>query len=266
MGEALRKKSTTQRFIADYPDCCFCAGSHAAVTREHMPPKSLFDNSHRPDELVMPACDGCNRGTSTADLTVSLVSRWSWHGEPQARKDHNKLVERLRRQAPEIIAEWTSGDLAERARGRRHLVKQGVSIPPDGQLAFLGVFSARQLNLFAHKAVLGLYFQHFRVPLLDTGRFCAFWRTKEDFPQGIPTSMLSHLPGYATIAQGRWDERKTFEYRHALNIDEGLFACLARFRQGYFVFGFAVRDASQLPSGDADWIKPSSLFCLVSDV
>jgi hypothetical protein len=101
MGEASRKNSTTQRFIAEYPWCCFCAGLRPAVTREHMPPKSLFDGSHRPDKLVMPACDDCNRATSTADLTVSLVSRWNHTSPAQELTDHARLTLRLRKQAPE---------------------------------------------------------------------------------------------------------------------------------------------------------------------
>jgi hypothetical protein len=35
MGEARLKQSATQKFIAQYPACCFCAGMRAATTREH---------------------------------------------------------------------------------------------------------------------------------------------------------------------------------------------------------------------------------------
>jgi hypothetical protein len=50
MGEERRKRSTTQKFIQQFPQCCFCGGQRPSMTREHMPPKSLFDNSHRPDK------------------------------------------------------------------------------------------------------------------------------------------------------------------------------------------------------------------------
>jgi hypothetical protein len=75
MGEAKRKKSATLKFIDEFPYCFFCGGQRRTTTREHMPPKSLFDNSHRPDKLVMPACTQCNSGTSTADLTAAIISR-----------------------------------------------------------------------------------------------------------------------------------------------------------------------------------------------
>src|SRR5262245_24554091 len=93
MGQAALKRSATQRFIQEYPECCFCGGRSA--TREHMPPKSLFDGSYRPDRLVMPACGACNKGTSTADLTVALVSRWNYLSPEQELQDHSKLARRI---------------------------------------------------------------------------------------------------------------------------------------------------------------------------
>ena len=132
MGEASRARSATQRFIEQFPKCCFCGGVEAATTREHMPQKSLFDGSHRPDRLVMPACDRCNRETSTADLAASLVSRWGDSGAPQHRKDHSRLAARLRRQAQELADEWmTELDVDEVKGAREHLTNHGVSVPAD---------------------------------------------------------------------------------------------------------------------------------------
>ena len=55
----------------------------------------------------MPACDECNGGTSTADLTAAVVSRWDYNSPPQERSDHARLAAQVWRQAPELIAEWT---------------------------------------------------------------------------------------------------------------------------------------------------------------
>jgi len=263
MGEAARKRSTTQKFVDQFPQCCFCGGQRRSTTREHMPPKSLFDQSYRPDKLVMPACDECNKGTSTADLTISMVSRWSYDSGPQERLDHSKLAGRMRRQAPELVAEWTKLDRAETEKARLHLINSGVPVPHDAGIATIGPLTIRHLNLFAHKAVLALYFEHLRRPLSDSGRFSAYWRTKEDFARdGIPKIFFDMLPGYGSLVQGRWDERETFEYRHAINVEDGLFGCLARFRRGFFVFGFAASDAAVLPPDDIDWVKPSDLLPL----
>jgi hypothetical protein len=159
MGEAKRNRSATQKLIERYPFCCFCGGVRPSMTREHMPPKSLFDNSHRPDKLVMPACDECNGGTSTADLTAALVSRWNYYAPAQELLDHSKLARQAKIQAPELVAEWQSlSGPEQQAAGRIHLIEHGVQVPRDAGMVSTGPLTTRQLNLFAHKAVLALYF------------------------------------------------------------------------------------------------------------
>jgi len=167
MGEAKLKLNATQKFIAQYPDCCFCGGLRAATTREHMPPKALFDGAHRPDKLIMPACAECNHGTRLADLTVSIISRWQLNLSEKQRADHRRLVGGIRNNYPELIAEWVGLNLLDRLQARQHLLKQGVPVPANAALASIGPLTIRQMNLFSHKAILGLYFEHFRKPLGD---------------------------------------------------------------------------------------------------
>jgi hypothetical protein len=144
MGEAKQKRSATQKLIEQYPFCYFCGGTRAATTREHMPPRSLFENSYRPDKLVMPACADCNKGTSTADLAVAIVSRWDYHSYSP---DHAKLVARAGVQAPEMAHEWTKMDQeGGREKARRHLRNQGVEVPDDAGLASIGPLTVRQLT------------------------------------------------------------------------------------------------------------------------
>ncbi|MGA7452299.1 MAG: hypothetical protein WBW73_13770 [Rhodoplanes sp.] len=227
-----------------------------------MPPKCLFDGSVRPDKLVMPACDECNGGTSTADLTAAVVSRWDYNSPPQERSDHARLAAQVRRQAPELIAEWTKTMSPNERKGAKlHLIKYGVPVPPDAALLTVGPITIRQLNLFAHKVVLALFFEHFKKPVPNTGRISAYWKTKEDFARdGIPQVLLDMLPKYGTLLQGKWNERETFEYRYAVNDEDGLFGCLARLRRGLFITGFAVTDAGILPPDETDWIVPSDLL------
>jgi hypothetical protein len=226
-----------------------------------MPPTALFDRSHRPNDLVMPACHACNSGTSTADLVVSIISRWNYDNTAQESFDHTRLVARVRKQAPELIAEWTTPNQDERRKARLHLMRQGLDVPENAGLAAIGPLTNRQLNLFAHKLALGLYFHILQKALSDTGLCCAMWRSKEDFARnGIPPFLLQMLTRYGTIMQGRWNESETFEFRHEANAAEGLFACLARRRGGLYVMGFAVADGSVVPPSDMDWLKPSDVL------
>jgi len=260
MGAASRKRTATAQFIEKFPDCFFCGGQRRATTREHMPPKSLFDNSHRPDKLVMPACAECNRGTSTADLTVAIVSRWHHVPRSQENIDHKKLIAQVHRQDPDLWGEWKklNADPREKEQARHRLIQYGVPVPQDAGLWTIGPLTIRQLNLFAYEAVLALFFEHVQQPLPITGRVCAYWKSKEDFARGgIPRFLLDMLPEYGTLVQGRWNERETFEYRHAAN--DGFFGCIAKLRRGLFITGFAATDKSVFrPDDGIDCIIPTN--------
>ena len=259
MGEARRNRRDTARFIQDFPDCCICGGARKAVTREHMPPKSLFDNKHRPDKLVMPACDICNSGTSTADLVTSMISRWDYGNTPNERNDHTKLAARIKRQAPEIVAEWLKP--IDKSRARAHLENHGVPVPTGAALLTIGPMTIRQLNLFAHKAVLCLYFEHFKKIVSSSGAICAYWRSKEDFARGgVPPMLLDLMKKYGTLEQGKWNAHETFEYRYELNAEQSLFACLARLRGRFYITGFATNNFAAVTEGRDDWISPNNLL------
>jgi hypothetical protein len=226
-----------------------------------MPPKSLFDGSHRPDKLVMPACKKCNSGTSTSDLVTSIVSRWRYETTDQQHLDHAKLVARLKKEAPEIVAEWLSGDDSLRDRSRQNLKQHGVHVPEDAALAHISTRTIRQLNLFSYKLVLSLYYEHLKKPLTDSGCVCAYWKTQDDFASdGVPKILTEMLRKYGSLVQGRWNAREIFEYRHDANSTDGLFGCFARLRHGIFVIGFAVADSSSNPQTGSDWIIPSQLL------
>jgi hypothetical protein len=266
MGEARRKRRATERLIAEYPSCAFCGEVHPATTREHMPPKALFDGSHRPDKLVMPACKECNGGTSTSDLIASIVSRWNYSAKGNELSDHSRLAARVRIHHPEIMKEWTSLKATDRVTARNHLIRHGVPVPTDAGMVSIGPLTIRQLNLFSHKVALGLYFEHFKSAVPATGLVAAYWRTKEDFARGgIPAELLKIMQQYGTLEQGKWNARETFEYKFETNQKDGLFACLARLRGNFFVTGFAVRDASLIENEDIDWIRPPDLLGMLDD-
>jgi hypothetical protein len=173
----------------------------------------------------------------------------------------------VRKRFPELTREWTSFQYENRAEMLAHLRTHGVRTPADAGLVAIGPLTIRQLNLFAHKAALALFFEHFKMPLPENGRFCAFWRSKEDFAKdGIPSILLEMMKQYGTLEQGKWNARETFEYRYETNRPDGLFACLARLRGTLFVSGLVVSDANVLKEEiDADWIKPTDLLGVLTD-
>ena len=167
-----------------------------------------------------------------------------------------------------MVEEWmTIADPQEKERAREHLRSYGMSVPADAGVVTIGPLTIRQLNLFAHKATLALYFHHFQRPLPKTGAAAALWRTKEDFaPTGIPQFVLEILPSYGTLRQGKWSEHETFEYRHALNQKDGIFGCFAKLRRGLFITGFAVTNRAVMPADDKiDWVSPALPRVLLED-
>jgi hypothetical protein len=89
----------------------------------------------------------------------------------------------------------------------------------------------------------------------------AHWRSKEDFSkEGIPTLFAEIFPDVAAPVQGRWDTSETFQYRYAVNAENGLFGCLARLRTGLYTAGFAVRDAALQETLEGEWIRPNQLL------
>jgi hypothetical protein len=177
------------------------------------------------------------------------------------------LVDGLKRSHPEIFKEWTGMRLLERLKAKRKYMKDGIDIGGAGLLR-IGPLTIRQLNLFAHKAALALYFDHFRKLLPNKGRVCAYWRTKEDALRGgIPVVLLEMMNRYGTLEQGKWRTSETFEYRYDFNIADGLFAFLARARGAFYITGFAVEDVVTIAEDEDKhgWIAPSDLLGMMDD-
>jgi hypothetical protein len=61
------KMSKKRRLLAEHPYCCFCGGSAAATTSDHVPPKACFPDGFWPEGFEFPACEKCNHGTTKND-------------------------------------------------------------------------------------------------------------------------------------------------------------------------------------------------------
>jgi hypothetical protein len=99
------------------------------------------------------------------------------------------------------------------------------------------------------------------VPYRCKGEYTRTGKTKEDFAVGgIPPWLLTIMPEYGTLIQGKWSEHETFEFRHASNVGYRLFACFAKLRRGLFVIGFTASDANVIVSDDSGLDEPRRPF------
>ncbi|MBS9477910.1 hypothetical protein [Ancylobacter radicis] len=241
MGEAAARKSATAQLIAKFPTCAFCCGLRPSSTREHIPPTALFDNGQRPRDIVIPACDDCNRGSSTADLVIALMSRWSINPTGHEDLDHTHLSRRLSKQAPEIITELTRFDGGvQQKKARRHLESQGVTVPPGFKAVSIGPKTIPYINQFCYKLSAGLYFHHINEILKTPGQIWIRWQTKEDLSASGPMhEFISILPEYNSLSQGKWKTNEIFEYKLYAEKEKLIVAFAARLRSALYIYGIA---------------------------
>src|SRR3990172_12080089 len=79
--------------------CAYCGMSNVKVTRDHIPPATLFAKP-RPTNLIrVPACEKCHDSQTSLDdeyFKLIMSARIDTHEHPDARKGWKKELERLR--------------------------------------------------------------------------------------------------------------------------------------------------------------------------
>lgn len=259
MSESNTKKTTTQKFIERFPNCALCGGLRSTTSREHCPPKSLFPNNHRPDGFIAPSCDECQNKTRTADLVVSIMSRWGYAPDEDIFLDHGRLSNRLRSQAPDVVKEWLSLGPNQRKRARK-ILTAGKVYAPDNYIVKIGPSTIPYLNVFAQKFALSSYFHIAGEPVSKNGLIWAIWKTKEDVQSSpIPDELKLMVGDSKSLKQGSWDTKKYFEYRHAYNENDKSFIILARFNIAFFVIAFVAGEGGFI-NQEPGWFSPQSAF------
>src|ERR1700678_3270769 len=75
MGERKLRLTKQKRFLADHPFCCFCGGTVASATIDHVPNKAFFANRDWPEGYEFPSCWNCQRGSRVSELVCAAVMR-----------------------------------------------------------------------------------------------------------------------------------------------------------------------------------------------
>lgn len=229
-------------FFAEHPYCIFCGGATPATTKEHCPPRALFQNRHAPDGYVFPACELCNHGTSDDDLLISVLGRMNPFDD-----EHNidgKLIGLLRnanQQHPGLARDMLSMSPIEARKAARDL-----KIKPPAGLTYQqsGIVNItehmhRSVRVFAKKLSKAIYYK-------ETGEICPadgeiqfLWFSNGDF---FKHGSFPALDAFATLnapipklALNRQDLSNQFDYRFSLSADQKLAVLRAVFGKA---FGF----------------------------
>ncbi len=258
MSDAKRKSRSRAEILARETRYIYCP--NPATSIEHMPPRSMFISKKRPSGMEFACCGECNKATGVADLVASFFARLTQGYS----LDDTLVTEALQRRGK--LALLAPGLLEELFRRDKHapamlkdehgIIKPYIKINADGPLA------KAYLTVFAAKLGMALYREHIGQPLPLTGGVNTLFFLNAGLSRKAGDAMLSKLPIFHTISQGKFAVPEQFAYR--FNCDgSSLIAALAGFHSNLHIFTVATSnpdffDATQaIPY--ADFVRPGEL-------
>jgi hypothetical protein len=201
--------------VSQLKACVYC-GATAHLTRDHIPPKSLF-NPPRPDNLItVPACDTCNKGFSADDdyFWLTLASRAEAGSNPDALPASLRAIDHLSR--PEATG-FRSAFLKT--------LQAAELVTPSGLLLRRGFaydVSFERLNRVAARITRGLYC--FQRNALMAPDYVATARALD----GFPANAMGEIHPFLAFVSGepRHSVGRVFSYQFASVIDDSNLALL----------------------------------------
>lgn len=145
-------------------ECAFC-GKRDELTRDHVPPKSIFAKPRPSDLITVPCCRACNRQWSTDDEYFQLAMKIGINGKrfPAENASSLRTIQHLLRPQSQGYA--------------RHLI--GSVGPNRGEMTF----QRRRLGTTLHRIVRGLFYYQTSTRLPEEVPF-RFWLIEELLAQG----------------------------------------------------------------------------------
>lgn len=224
MGEA----KTRHKQLRQMP-CVYC-GTEPAGSVDHVPPRAAFDASVRPDDLVVPACIECNRGSTAADSIISWIARFfpSHEGNPTVSSDFEKLSQQVKRFYPEVFTSL-SGPPPQRFVVRR----SGLIAPPEAvRIRLEGPYIDAAVRQFGLKFALAMHWLRTKRVAPQTSRVSVWWFTNYQKMVGeVPDIIFRMFPKPQELMQGQFGSGDQFRYTTAVaEDDDTVSACMCGFR------------------------------------
>ena len=214
MGAATRHR---QAFLRGNPFCIFCGGGRPAVSIEHCPPRSMFQNRQWPAGFEFPACGDCNHGTSDDDAVIAMLGRID-HLQSRAEDDGKfaGLVMNLRKQRPDLLRRLSAGAKEieiSTATGERRTV-YSVSIPDEVHDA---------VWTLAAKLTKGIFHMETGEVFPTDGCISAMWLANADIEDGTMARVLApFMPFMGAVPELKRADKllnDQFEYQVAVAPD-----------------------------------------------
>lgn len=241
MGEAKNRSRSQKKILERASRCIYCTEPPATI--EHMPPLAMFRDRARPSGMEYPACESCNRGTSTADLVACLMAHIApFDGAGHWRIDAaRRFVRHLRREEPGLAAELMRSDKATREwlRAPNGLFRETHRVNADGPIL------KRHMDIFSAKLGMAIFYEHIGAPLPSNGAVCTTWFLNAGLTVVAAEAILSILPAHATLRQGTKVVSEQFAYRYNTD-DKTVVAALSGFHNNLHILTIATSEAENI--------------------
>ena len=243
MGEAKRKSQRKQPFLKQNPYCCYCGGSTAATTVDHVPSIQMFSLRRRPQGLEVPACNSCNHATRSHEQVAALLGRIYPDGATQSeREEMQRIMRAVRNNNPGLLEEMMPSP-----RQERRFAQSGSSLPIDaaGVLNCSGPLLNRSIQAFGAKLGLALHYANTGLVIPAAGGVAVRWYSNyDDLTGGIPRDLFQILGRRETLKQGRWNASEQFSYAYAITENAEMAAYFSTFRKSFAVVSWVSADIS----------------------
>ncbi len=244
MGEARKKKrKLLDRLQDDQPYCVFCGGETCGTTVDHLPPRIMFNQRHRPKGMEFLACEECNSSSSLDEQIVGLLCRMYPDAKTEEEQaEVRRLFQMISNNHPGLLEE-----LRPSLRQRKAARKSQHLIPDDAR----GVFNANgpllnhALSRFAAKMGLALHFHETGRIVPHTGLVTVRWYSNmEAFTGVIPDEFLRRLGPPKTLKQGKFEVPDQFLLSSMVSEKGLMSAHMATFRVSFAAVAFVAVDES----------------------
>lgn len=238
MGKQARLNS--EEYFTKNPFCIFCGGTTRANTREHCPPRALFQLRNWPEGFEFPSCLSCNAGTADDDVLVSLLGRmdpFAHSGDLDGKV--SGLIKNANKQYPDLLQQMLSMTASESRKAARALnIKppRGHTYQQIGIVKVTDDIDKAVCNL-ARKLSKAIYFKATENIFPTCGSIQLHWFTNADF---FKYGTFPALDSFANIqsvkpvlVRNGKDLSDQFDYRYSFSEDHGLAVLRAVFGKSF---------------------------------
>jgi len=246
-----QRTSRKARFLKEHPLCCFCGGTRAATTLDHVPPKACFPLGLWPDEFESPSCTDCNNGTSKHDTIFGFCSMLLDFNEenrtPADRERLGKLRDEIGRRYPEALPDQASAHPIHRAG---HVITPSpvaISVSSNASIK-------EAMRVIGEKLAHALYYREMKKIMTSDHRFfAAMYQLQRAGTEDLTQLFKRLLPDLRIGGRPnihRYGNR--FAYMSGCKPKEDLFLFAAQFGYGLVCWGMVLGPDMQLgESNDA---------------